>query len=175
MSLKRRLCAAWRAFRQPEPPAAAAFDLEALDEAQLQRLAERLGPHAAQVSLRQPRIWGDPARLQVGQEVHLVDTLFNTVSGRIEIEDYVFFGHGCAVLTGTHDIAARELARQGGVPTEGRDVHIGRGAWIASGAVIAGPARVGAHAVIAAGSLLIGDAEPGWLYAGRPARKIRPV
>lgn len=166
-----RLRAAWAALcGQPAP-----FDPAALSDAQLAALAQRLAPAMAKAEMTQPRIWGDPARLRVGREVHLVNTLFNTVSGTIDIEDYVFFGHNVAVLTGTHDIAARDIARQGGVPTEGRDIHIGRGAWIATGAIVAGPCRIGAHAVIAAGSLLLGDAEEGWLYAGSPARPIKRV
>jgi acetyltransferase-like isoleucine patch superfamily enzyme len=123
--------------------------------------------------LRQPRVWGDGGRLTLGHQVHQTNTLFNTVSGRIIVGDYVFFGHDVRVLTGTHDMAQRDLARQQAVPVAGRDIVIGQGVWIASGATILGPCDIGDHAVIAAGSVVTGVVTPGWIYAGSPAVPVR--
>ena len=77
------------------------------------------------------------------------------------------------MLTGTHDVARRGLERQRAVPAEGRDVHVEEGAWVGSGAILVGPCRIGAHAVVAAGSVVTADVAPQTVVAGVPARLVR--
>jgi acetyltransferase-like isoleucine patch superfamily enzyme len=120
-----------------------------------------------------PVIWGDPTRLKVGRNTRLVNTLVNLASGSVTIEDDVFFGHNCMVLTGTHDYREEGVARQTAVPQSGRDVVVGAGAWIGSGAIILGPCRIGAHAVVAAGSVVTDDIPARSIAAGAPARVVR--
>ena len=122
-----------------------------------------------------PQIFGEPTRVHIGQGVQLINTLFNVSSGDITVEDYVFFGHNVCLLTGTHDPAQFDLDRQTAIPVVGRDILIGRGAWIASNVTVLGPCRVGQDSVIAAGSVVTDDVPPGWLVAGVPARLIKPV
>jgi len=43
------------------------------------------------------------------------------------------------------------------VPKTGRDVVIGRGAWVSSNALVLGPCRIGEHAVVAAASVVTAD------------------
>lgn len=160
---------------EEEPPPSLVEQVAALPEADRAALARLLAPALADELMRTHTVWGDPARLSVGREVHLVNTLFNTTSGRITVGDYVFFGHNVCVLTGTHDVAARDADRQTGVPPEGRDIHIGRGAWIASNAIVTGGVTIGDHAVIGAGSLVLSDCEGGWFHAGVPAKPVRRV
>lgn len=138
-------------------------------------LARLLAPMMARHLLTTPKIFGDPARLRVGENVSLVNTMFNLISGTVTIEDHAFFGHDVSVLTGTHDMTLYDAARQLGVPTEGRDVIIERGVWIGSNATILGPCRIGRDAVIAAGSVVLDDMPAGHVCAGAPARPIRQV
>jgi len=49
-----------------------------------------------------PYIWGDPHRLDVGNQVSLQNTVLNLSSGKIVIGDYCVFGHNCMLLTGKH-------------------------------------------------------------------------
>jgi acetyltransferase-like isoleucine patch superfamily enzyme len=65
--------------------------------------------------------------------------------------------------------------RQDGIPSEGHDVIVGRGAWICTNAVIIGPCKIGAHAVVAAGAVVTGDVEPGTVVGGVPARFIKKI
>ena len=126
-------------------------------------------------SLKFFRIWGDATRLHVGENVQINDALINTVSGEVYVEDYVFFGHAVSLLTGTHDHKEKGAKRQTSVPSTGRDIRICKGAWIGSNATVIGPARIGEHSVIAAGAVLVGDAEAYCLYAGIPAIKIKRI
>ncbi len=126
-------------------------------------------------SLRCIRIWGDDSRIHLGSCTQINNALINTVSGDVYISDYVFFGHSVSLLTGTHDHTKKNYNRQSSVPSTGRDIYIGKGVWIGSNATIIGPSQIGEHAVIAAGAVLIGDAEPCSLYAGIPAVKIKNI
>ncbi len=137
----------------------------------LRGLATALRPYLA----RTPLFWGDRSRVTLGRNVHLVNTILNCRSGRVTIEDDVFFGHDCQILTGFHDYTKRGLARQTDVPDSGRDVIIRQGAWIASNVVIIGPCDIGRDAVVCAGSVVTSDLEAGAIHGGAPARKIKDI
>lgn len=72
--------------------------------------------------------------------ISLVNTIFNTRSGKIELGKYVLFGHNCMVLTGKHNYldALQDIKKIYEVPIEGRDIKIGDGTWITSGCIILG-------------------------------------
>jgi acetyltransferase-like isoleucine patch superfamily enzyme len=118
-------------------------------------------------------VFGPAERLSIDETAVVNDALFNTISGTVTVARHAFFGHGVAVLTGTHDVDARGAARQRAVPHEGRDVVIGEGAWVASRATVLGPCRIGPHAVVAAGAIVTGDVPERAVVAGVPARVVR--
>lgn len=141
-------------------------------------LEARLAPlvaEAVQRALWGPRIYGDERKLHLHPTAVVNDALFNLSSGEITVEEYAFFGHGVAVLTGTHDITTFDRERQVAVPKSGRDVVIGRGAWISTNALVLGPCRIGEHAVVAAGSVVLGDVEPFTVVGGTPARELSRI
>lgn len=121
------------------------------------------------------RVFGPAGRVYIAPTAVLNDAILNTVSGSITIGDHAFFGHSVRVLTGTHDVDLLMEARAKGIPADGRDVVIGEGAWISSGAMLVGPLTVGAHAVVAAGSVVIRDVAPGSIVAGVPAIVVGTV
>jgi hypothetical protein len=125
-----------------------------------------------EAELTTPRLWGPGERLHVASTAVLNDTLLNTVSGNITVEEYAFFGHGVALLTGTHDVSRTGRERQLAIPSEGHDIVIGAGAWIASRAIVLGPCRIGANAVVAAGAVVSSDVPAGAIAAGVPARLV---
>jgi acetyltransferase-like isoleucine patch superfamily enzyme len=116
------------------------------------------------------RIHGPQEWLHITNSTSCSTTLFNTVSGHIYVGAWSFFGQDCAVLTGEHPSWKQLDNRQLEIVTECNHIVIGKGVWIASRAIIIGPCRIGDHAVIAAGSVVLpGDYEGGCLYAGNPA------
>jgi acetyltransferase-like isoleucine patch superfamily enzyme len=139
------------------------------------RITAAVQERARAAALTEPRVWGPPGRLDIAASAVVNDALLNTESGTITIAADAFFGHRVSVLTGTHDIALRGLERQRAVPPAGRDIHIGEGAWIGSGAIVLGPCRIGAHAVVAAGAVVTEDVAPETLVAGVPARTVRSL
>jgi acetyltransferase-like isoleucine patch superfamily enzyme len=126
-------------------------------------------------SLKCARIWGDESKLHLGQNVQVNNALINTISGDVFVDDFAFFGHSVTLLTGTHDHKMKDASRQNSVPISGRDIHVGRGVWIGSNATVIGPSQIGAYTVIAAGSVLIGNAESCSIYAGIPAVKVKEL
>jgi acetyltransferase-like isoleucine patch superfamily enzyme len=134
-----------------------------------------LGEVAQEASLIHPATFGDPERVSVAAEAVVNDARFNTTSGSITIEPYAFLGHRVSLLTGTHDISQFGLERQRAIPPAGRDIHIEEGAWVASNATVLGPCRIGAHAVVAAGSVVIQDVPAYAVVAGAPARVVSRI
>jgi acetyltransferase-like isoleucine patch superfamily enzyme len=124
--------------------------------------------------LLQHVVHGPEARLSIGENTDLNDTIFNTMSGDISIGDYTIFGHGCQVLTGTHP-TDQFLAARKKHPHAGRDIRIGDGVWVGSGAIILGGVTIASHSVIAAASVVRENCATAGIYAGNPAVLVRPI
>jgi acetyltransferase-like isoleucine patch superfamily enzyme len=129
----------------------------------------------AHVDMYKYLVHGDPARLHVHPTAVVNNAMFNVGSGDITVGEYAFFGHNVSVLTGTHDVNTFGRERQLAIPRSGRDVVIEEGAWLASNVMVLGPCRIGAHAVVGGGSLVLGDVEPYTIVAGSPARVLRTI
>jgi maltose O-acetyltransferase len=97
------------------------------------------------------------------------DALFNTRCGTITIGEGTHFGHGVKLLTGAHDVNDPDF----GLEDRDRSIVIGKDCWLASYCIILGPVRIGDGCVIGAGAVVTKDCEPGWMYAGVPAKRIR--
>jgi len=129
----------------------------------------RLEPTVLRLSTNETRLWA-------GTGVHLGNTFFNLLGGNVYVHDCAFFGQNCQVLTGSHDYRRTMRDRHPLEPRRGNDIVIEPGVWIASGTVIIGPCRIGAHAVIGAGSVVLpGDYAGGCIYAGNPAVLKKPI
>jgi hypothetical protein len=154
-------------------------EVDARVEQEVQRVLDerlpRIEAAARERALTEPLIWGPPERIQLAESAIVNDALLNTESGTITVGADAFFGHRVSVLTGTHDVTQRGQARQQAIPGEGRDVIVEEGAWIGSGAIVLGPCTIGAHAVVAAGAVVVSDVPPGTLVAGVPARVVRSL
>ena len=121
------------------------------------------------------QVHGALERLHIDSTAIVNNALFNVSGGEITIGEYAFFGHEVAVLTGTHDITKFGRERQTTYPRSGRDVVIEEGVWVASHALVLGPVRIGKHAVVAAGALVLEDVAPYTVVAGRPAKVIKKI
>lgn len=111
--------------------------------------------HWGAVSLAsRPVVSGPVSRVRVSATAGLANVLINTAGGCVEIGDYVFFGHDVLLLTGTHDFTVTGRQRQFPRDTLERNIIIEDGAWIASRAVLIGPCRIGANAVIGCGCVI---------------------
>jgi acetyltransferase-like isoleucine patch superfamily enzyme len=141
----------------------------------LSPFVRRLDRHIRQVVLHQYLVFGDPSRVIIDPTAKVANVLFNVYSGTIRVGPEAFLAHSVMLLTGTHDYTKLGRERQESIPTEGRDIVIGRGAWVSSNATVLGPCVIGEHAVVASGSVVTSDVAPLTLVAGVPARVLRTI
>lgn len=121
-------------------------------------------------------VHGRTSRLHVGQRCSIMNTTFNVISGDVYVGDDTLFSHDCYVLTGIHRFYNGKRAGIqpdspiDEVPTEGRDIHIGRGCFIGAGASIIGGITIGDNVIVGAGAVVTSDVPEGSFVAGVPAR-----
>ena len=125
---------------------------------------------------------GQGGKLEIGKRVGFANTLCNLSSGNISIGDSCAFGYNVMLLTGRHRFIGGQRASAikteswGGddteVPPSGFDISIGEGCWIASGVIVSGGTSIGAHSIVAAGSVVVDSFPPYSIVAGVPAKLI---
>lgn len=108
----------------------------------------------------------------IGQGSVILNTLLDC-GGQITIGEFVFFGHDCMVLTGSHDYTLRGANRRDTAVY--KPVTIKDGVWIASRVTILPGVTIGEDAVIGAGSVVSCDIPAGELWIGNPIRFIKKI
>jgi len=111
-------------------------------------------------------------RLIVGERCYFTTPLFVDLSSPITIGHDVTIGHHVVLVTADHEIGS-PWRRAGEVNP--KPIAIGDGVWIAARVTVLPGARIGAGAVVGAGSLVKGEIPPGVLAAGVPARVLRTI
>jgi acetyltransferase-like isoleucine patch superfamily enzyme len=91
--------------------------------------------------------------------------------GGIDIGDDVMIGPNVSLISSGHPLdPATRRSEITAAP-----VRIGRGVWIATGAMVLQGVSVGEDAVVAAGAVVTKDVPPRTLVAGVPARVVRAL
>jgi maltose O-acetyltransferase len=75
------------------------------------------------------------------------------------------------ILTATHNLVDGRVDHR----RASRNVEIGDRVWLGARAMVLPGVTVGDGCVVAAGAVVTRDCEPDGVYAGVPARRIRPV
>jgi maltose O-acetyltransferase len=89
----------------------------------------------------------------------------------VRIGSFTLFGPAVQIYTATHPLNA-ELRRR---EEFGKPVEIGADVWVGGGAIILPGVRIGARAVIGAGSVVTRDIPESVFAAGNPCRVVRAV
>jgi acetyltransferase-like isoleucine patch superfamily enzyme len=144
------------------------------DEEFRQLFARNQAEIAVRLSM-QPLCHGPRERLIVKGVMAITDVFVNTQSGTVEIGDQCAFGHQVMLIAATHDYTKFGAERMKAIPTEGHDIVLEEGVWLATRVTVIGPARIGRHAVVAAGAVVTSDVEPYAIYAGVPAKKVGEI
>ena len=148
-----------------------------LTRAPVRRLARAYGLRLDPCHVPQgqyPLVFADDdatVRHHVPQSVH-----FNTRSGAIQVGRGTLFGEDVKVLTGMHMGLAQsrtESVPLHYVPESGRDIAIGDGCYIGSGAILIGPLTIGDYAMVGAGSVVTRDVPAHGFAAGVPAKLVK--
>jgi acetyltransferase-like isoleucine patch superfamily enzyme len=112
---------------------------------------------------------GPLERLHLGNNASFGLCHFNVQSGDIFLLDWVKLSQHVSLLTGGHDITKKN-ANRAKMFESGNDIVLEEGVMVFNNVTIIGPCRIGAHSVVAAGSIVRPGIYPGnSLYAGNPA------
>ena len=132
----------------------------------------RLGPHA---NIRDGVVLKSEGELDIGHEVPVSYGGMIHCVERITIDDRAGLAERVTVVDSDHTHDGTDTYFLA-APLKVAPVHIGSNVFVCAGAVITRGADIGANSVIAANAV-VGEGEHpgGQLYAGAPARPIRPL
>lgn len=109
--------------------------------------------------------------VKIGRRVKISSHTF--ICEGVEIEDYVFIGHGVTFINDKYPHATTE---DGEIQTEADweliPTIVKKGASIGSNATILCGVTIGENAIVGAGSVVTHDVPPGSVVAGNPARLL---
>ena len=108
-----------------------------------------------------------PWHLTVADHVWLGEGVWIDNLAPVSLGSNVCLSQDAYLLTGNHDYKDEAF---GLVVAE---IAIESGVWIAARSVVCPGVRVGEHAIVAVGSVLVKDAEPFGIYQGNPAKLVR--
>lgn len=115
---------------------------------------------------------GDRVALRIGDGVLVGKGSGIVAHASITIGDDVFTGHHVYITDANHGYVDPELpvGHQFAPP---RPVVIGAGSWLGHGTIVLPGAEIGSHAVIGAGSVVVGRIPDYAIAVGNPARVVR--
>ena len=89
----------------------------------------------------------------------------------VQPQVYIIARGGAKILSSSQKIEDGKVTR---LHTH-KEVKIGNNVWIGAGAIICPGVTIGDNCVVAAGAVVTKDLEGGYLYAGVPAKQIKPL
>jgi len=113
-----------------------------------------------------------PGALAVGDNVTIGFDCMIQAHGGVECGNDVIIGPGVKIWSVNHRSSRSDVSiwEQG---YEHKKVVIGDGVWLGANVFVMPGAKIGAHAIVAAGSVVGGkEVEPYSILAGNPARKV---
>ena len=114
--------------------------------------------------------YGD--KISFGDRVYLNVNCTLLDGGHISIGNDVLVGPNVQILTAHHPLSAIERLDK---KTLVNDVVIDNNVWIGAGAILLPGVRIGANAIVAAGSVVTKDVEASTIVAGNPAKFLRQI
>nr|BFE34439.1 acetyltransferase [Actinomadura rugatobispora] len=134
------------------------------------RIVRRLGlPARRYATLVHPAAWVSPSSRVGPGSVVLAQTVL-TASVRV--------GAHVAIMphvTLTHDDQVEDFVTIASGVRLGGGVRVGFGAYLGAGALVREGVSIGAGALVGMGSVVLRDVPPGEVWAGSPARLLRPA
>lgn len=146
----------------------------------LRAFGARVGNHATiKRSLMIDNVYGDTnstgdfSHLKIGNNCYIGDCVFFDLASEIIIEDNAVISAQASFIT--HAECKRSSFIRQRFPRKCAPVIVGSGAWVGFGVTLLSGVTIGPNAVIGAHALLLQDAEPGCVYVGAPARKLKQI
>jgi acetyltransferase-like isoleucine patch superfamily enzyme len=110
--------------------------------------------------------------LVVEEDVYIAHNCWINAAGGLHIGAGVILSPNVVVATTAHDrVDSRVSLRK----SKQSPITIGRGAWVASNAVVTRGAVIGDGSVVGACSVVVGEVAPNSFYCGNPAEFIKSI
>lgn len=163
VALRRRariLCTGLNATRDDEPEKRAAL------------LRDLIPNSGAGLELEPPFFCDYGANITLGERVFMNFNCVILDVAPVTIGSRVMFGPAVQLYAATHPLNAKE--RSAGREL-GKPIVIGDDVWLGGGSIVCPGVRIGARAVIGAGSVVTKDIPEGVLAVGNPCRVLRAI
>jgi maltose O-acetyltransferase len=144
---------------------------EAEQEARRRILGELLGAGGDSVWMQPPFFCDYGSNIELGERVFFNFNCVVLDVCPVRVGDFTLFGPAVQIYTATHPLNAALRRRE----ELGKPVEIGPDVWVGGGAIILPGVRIGARAVVGAGSVVTRDVPEGVFAAGNPCRVIREI
>lgn len=117
------------------------------------------------------------SKLEIGRNVTLNDKAFIQCVGGAKIGNCVTISHGCTILTsGLETTDYPNICMVRGRRHKNKKVEIGNGVWLGANVIVLPGVIIADKIIVGAGSVVTKNLDKeGWLYAGNPARPIKPL
>ena len=144
------------------------------------RIGERFSAHSRSrgnaIGVFQPVIitaWGHGAEVIIGDDVGMSGCSI-TAENRISIGHRVLIGAGALIIdSDAHPVAPGDRAQR--LPARTAPIEIGDDVFIGARAIVLKGVKIGAGAVLGAGSVVVKDVPPYAIVAGNPAKPVGTV
>ncbi len=110
--------------------------------------------------------------LKIGSNVYIGKNVFFDLPEEIILEDDVVIAANVQLFT-HGDVGNRMLNKY--IKRQEGKIIIGKGSWIGAGSIILYGTVIEPLCIVAAGSVVKGHLESGWIYGGVPAKKIKKI
>jgi maltose O-acetyltransferase len=144
---------------------------EAEQEGRRKILVELFGAGGDSVWMQPPFFCNYGVNIELGERVFFNFNCVVLDVCPVRIGSFTLFGPAVQILTPMHPLNAELRRRQ----EFGKPVDIGSDVWVGAGALILPGVRIGAKAVIGAGSVVTRDIPEGVFAAGNPCRVVREI
>lgn len=144
---------------------------EADAETRRRIVTELFGAGGDTVQMQPPFFCDYGANIELGERVFFNFNCVVLDVCPVRIGSFTLFGPSVQILTPMHPLNAAERRKK----EYGKPVEIGSDVWVGGGAIILPGVRIGARAVIGAGSVVSRDIPEGMFAAGNPCRVVREI
>ena len=145
--------------------------LEVKTDERRRLLGELFGAGGDSVWMQPPFFCDYGTNIELGERVFFNFNCVVLDVCRAQIGSFTLFGPAVQIYTALHPLQAERRRRE----EYGEPVEIGSDVWVGGAAVILPGVRIGARAVIGAGSVVTRDVPEGVFAAGNPCRVLRPI
>lgn len=117
----------------------------------------------------------NPENVFIGDDVFINNNFYCSNEKELIIGDRVMFGANCSIIGGDHKYDdLNECMRFNSNLGDNRQIHIEEDCWIGHGSIILKRTKIREGSIIGAGSVINTETNPYCIYAGNPARFIKP-